>query len=201
MLLVLMGLVAASHLPCPALEAVTYTSGVASGDVTETGVILWTQVDQVGQVTAQVALDSGFQQLLQSVPVMAGPETDFTVKIEVDDLQPETRYFYRFVEGAQYSSSGLSAQMSGCQGRRFSHDLGHGLRGPVEGMRLLIPLPDELFKLRAQVSTTTVNSVHAAIAGVRSRHFQGAPGGAANRRLPCCPQQLSAPPTSHHTAR
>ena len=49
MLLVLIGLVAASHLPCPALGAVTDPSGVASGDVTETGVILWTRVDHVAQ--------------------------------------------------------------------------------------------------------------------------------------------------------
>jgi alkaline phosphatase D len=101
MLFVLIGLVAASYLPCPALGAVTYTSGVASGDVTETGVILWTRVDQAAPLVAEVALDSGFQQLIQSVPVMAGPETDFTVKIEVGGLQPETRYFYRFVQGAQ----------------------------------------------------------------------------------------------------
>src|SRR6267142_2704428 len=101
MLLVLIGLVAASHLPCPALGAVTYTSGVASGDVTETGVILWTRVDQVAQLAAQVALDSGFQQLIQSLPVMASSETDFTVKIDVGGLQPETRYFYRFFQSAQ----------------------------------------------------------------------------------------------------
>jgi alkaline phosphatase D len=100
-LLVLIALVAASHLPCPALGAVTYTSGVASGDVTETGVILWTRVDQVAQLAAQVALDSGFQQLIQSLPVMASSETDFTVKIDVGGLQPETRYFYRFVQSAQ----------------------------------------------------------------------------------------------------
>jgi alkaline phosphatase D len=101
MLFVLIGLVAASHLPCPALGAVTYSSGVASGDVTETGVILWTRVDQAAPLVAEVALDAGFQPRIQSVPVMAGPETDFTVKIKVGDLHPETRYFYRFVEAAQ----------------------------------------------------------------------------------------------------
>ena len=101
MLLVLIELVAASALPCPAFGAVTYTSGVASGDVTETGVILWTRVDQGAQLAAQVALDAGFQQLIQSVPVVAGPETDFTVKTDVGGLQPATRYFYRFVQGAQ----------------------------------------------------------------------------------------------------
>jgi hypothetical protein len=54
-------------------------------------------------------------------------------------------------ELTKYSSSRLSIQKSSCQGRRIGHDLGHRLRGPVEGMRLLIPFTDELFKLRAQV--------------------------------------------------
>jgi alkaline phosphatase D len=99
MLLVLAGLIVASHPPWPAWGAVTYTSGVASGDVTETGVILWTRVDQAATLVAQVALDSEFQQLIHAIQVSAGSETDFTVKLGVDGLQPATRYFYRFVEG------------------------------------------------------------------------------------------------------
>ena len=41
--------------------------------------------------------------------------------------------------------------ISGCQGRGFGHDLGHGLRGPVERMRLLIPFTNELVKLCMEV--------------------------------------------------
>jgi secreted PhoX family phosphatase len=59
--------------------------------------------------------------------------------VEIDPYDPK------------YSSSRLSIQMSGGQGRRLGHHLGHGLRGPVEGMGLLIPFTDELLKLRAQV--------------------------------------------------
>jgi alkaline phosphatase D len=98
MLLALAGLVVASHRPCPVWGMVTYTSGVASGDVTETSAILWTRVDQAVALMAHVALDDEFQQLVHAVPGTAGPETDFTVKLEVGGLQPVTRYFYRFVE-------------------------------------------------------------------------------------------------------
>jgi Bacterial regulatory protein, Fis family len=52
---------------------------------------------------------------------------------------------------SKYSSSRLSIQMSGGQGRRLGHHLGYRLRGPVERMRLLIPFTDKLLKLRAQV--------------------------------------------------
>ena len=62
-LLVLAGLVAASQRSWPAWGAVRYTSGVASGDVTETGVMLWTRVDQAAALVAHVALDGEFQQL------------------------------------------------------------------------------------------------------------------------------------------
>jgi alkaline phosphatase D len=92
------GLVAAIHLPGLTCAAVKYTSGVASGDVTETGVILWTRVDQAAELLAQVALDADFQELIQPVAVVAGPETDFTVWVDVGGLQPATRYFYRFLE-------------------------------------------------------------------------------------------------------
>lgn len=107
LMLLLAGLVAAIHLPGLTCEAVTYTSGVASGDVTETGVILWTRVDQAAELLAQVALDPAFQQLIQSVSVLAGPATDFTVRVDVGGLQPATRYVYRFL--ARVAEAGTPA--------------------------------------------------------------------------------------------
>jgi alkaline phosphatase D len=110
LLLFVAGLVAAIHLPRLACGAVGYTSGVASGDVTETGVILWTRVDQAAELLAQVALDTAFQQVIQSVSVMVGPETDFTVRVDVGGLQPATRYFYRFLENVP--GAGITATAS-----------------------------------------------------------------------------------------
>ena len=45
----------------------------------------------------------------------------------------------------------MSNQISGGQGRRLGHHLGHGFGRPIEGMCMLIPFTDELFKLRVQV--------------------------------------------------
>lgn len=108
-LLVLVGLIAASHLSGPAW-AVAYTSGVASGDVTETDVMLWTRVDQAAALVAQVALDGEFEQLVHAASVTAGPETDFAVKVDVVGLQPATRYFYRFIE--RVPEAGTTAAIS-----------------------------------------------------------------------------------------
>jgi alkaline phosphatase D len=74
-----------------------FTSGVAAGDVTATRAVLWTRLDQATAVLAQVALDLDFQQTVQILPAHAIPGTDFTVKVQVDHLQPATRYYYRFV--------------------------------------------------------------------------------------------------------
>jgi hypothetical protein len=55
------------------------------------------------------------------------------------------------VQGAKYSSSQLSNQILGRQGRCLGHHLSHGLRGPVVWMRVLIPFTDELLQLGAQM--------------------------------------------------
>ncbi len=95
--LFLLGLLLMSQIPSGAFGAVLFSSGVASGDVTTTGAVLWTRVDQAAEMIAQIALDQDFQQITQLLPVEAIPERDFTVKVEVNNLQPATNYFYRFV--------------------------------------------------------------------------------------------------------
>jgi hypothetical protein len=45
----------------------------------------------------------------------------------------------------------MSNQISGRQGRRLGHHLGHGFGRPVEGVRVLIPFTNALCKLLAQV--------------------------------------------------
>jgi alkaline phosphatase D len=91
----LAGLVAS----CGGEEAphLTFSHGVASGDVTDTGVILWTRVDGEGEVTAEVALDEQFGQVAASEKLRAEAEDDFIVKASIDGLEPNERYFYRFL--------------------------------------------------------------------------------------------------------
>jgi alkaline phosphatase D len=75
--------------------------------------MLWTRVDQAAALVAHVALDGEFQQLIQAVPVTAGIETDFTVKLGVDGLQPATRYYYRFVEGRPDAGTAAAVSATG----------------------------------------------------------------------------------------
>ncbi|MGQ9572631.1 MAG: alkaline phosphatase D family protein [Dehalococcoidia bacterium] len=84
---------------CGEEEAVklTFTHGVASGDVTTTSAVLWTRVDQEGEVTAEVAFDEQFAQVTASETVLAKADDDFVVKVAISGLGPGQRYYYRFL--------------------------------------------------------------------------------------------------------
>jgi len=81
----------------PTPSEAAFTHGVASGDVTDTSVILWTRADAEGEVTAEVALDGQFEQVVATEKVQAEAESDFVVKAAIEGLQPDGSYFYRFL--------------------------------------------------------------------------------------------------------
>jgi len=78
----------------------TFAHGIASGDPGTSSVIIWTRItpktlDPV-DVRWFVATDAGFKHGVKSGSTSARPSADFTVKVDVQGLQPDTRYFYRF---------------------------------------------------------------------------------------------------------
>jgi len=97
------GTPAATVTPTPSEAA--FTHGVASGDVTDTGVILWTRVDAEAEVTAEVASDGQFEQVVVTEKVQAEAENDFVVKADIEGLDPDASYFYRFLSADGTASS------------------------------------------------------------------------------------------------
>ena len=96
--------------PTPSETAFTY--GVASGDVTDSSVVLWTRADAEGEVTAEVASDEQFEQVVASEKVQAKAEDDFVVKAAIEGLEPDESYFYRFLSpdgGASATGTFLTA--------------------------------------------------------------------------------------------
>jgi phosphodiesterase/alkaline phosphatase D-like protein len=85
---------------------VVFTHGVASGDLRPGRAILWTRVDRAATVRAEVSTDPSFHKGLRHVTTHAMPEHDFTVKVEIDRLDPATSYAYRFQSGASVSEVG-----------------------------------------------------------------------------------------------
>ena len=93
-------------------ERVYFTHGVASGDPLADRVILWTRVlPGLGQhrrveVVWQIALDERFKQIVASGTAYTDAARDYTLKVDASGLQPNGRYFYRFVADGRISSIG-----------------------------------------------------------------------------------------------
>lgn len=91
-------LVTASELKASGTVAAFY-HGVASGDPTQTQVIIWTRVttnQQQAEVSWQVSTDADFSRTVAAGMVLTDADSDYTVKVDVDSLQAGTEYFYRF---------------------------------------------------------------------------------------------------------
>ena len=87
-----------------------FNHGVASGDPLGDSVILWTRVtperDGNVKVDWEIASDEDFSNVVGSGGGSTGADVDYTVKVDVEGLAPQTTYFYRFTTGDQVSPVG-----------------------------------------------------------------------------------------------
>jgi len=95
-----------------------FTLGVASGDPSPKGVVLWTRLAPdplaVGggvealphDVRFEVARDEGFQHIVRHGSTVALPEEAHSVRVELSGLAPRHEYFYRFKAGDEVSPVG-----------------------------------------------------------------------------------------------
>jgi len=82
-------------------ELKPFYHGVASGDPLPDRVIIWTRVTPVDSASMvsvkwEVASDDTFTTIIKSDAVTASQARDYTVKVDVDGLQPDQYYYYRF---------------------------------------------------------------------------------------------------------
>ena len=81
--------------------APAFTHGVASGDPKQTRVTLWTRYlpadGGMARVRVEIAHDAAFRRPVARHWGMAGPATDYCVKVAAAGLAPGRWYFYRFV--------------------------------------------------------------------------------------------------------
>ena len=97
----------------PRWAANPFSLGVASGDPTPTGVVLWTRLAQDPlhdggmdpapvRVTWEVADDDRLRRIVQKGSEIATADWAHSVHVEVDGLEPDRWYWYRFaVDGAE----------------------------------------------------------------------------------------------------
>lgn len=102
----------------PSFADTPFTLGVASGDPTPTGVVLWTRLaprplePDYGMagvrtaVTWEVSEDDRFTKILATGRATAAPELGHSVHVDVDGLTPDRWYWYRFRSGDAISAVG-----------------------------------------------------------------------------------------------
>ncbi len=87
-----------------------FEHGVASGDPLADAVILWTRVSTGSsdpqEVFFEMATDAAFENRVAAGFFATDAERDFTVKMDVDGLEPGTTYYYRFKAVGRTSAVG-----------------------------------------------------------------------------------------------
>jgi alkaline phosphatase D len=109
------------HLPRdghPRFDHDPFALGVASGQPRPTSVVLWTRLmaDPLRSgaslppvllpLTWEVSEDEGFSRIVRSGTVLADPAQAHSVRIRVEHLRPDWRYWYRFIAGGIASPVG-----------------------------------------------------------------------------------------------
>ena len=80
---------------------VVFNYGVASGDPLHTQVIIWTHakynnLENDVYLNYEISLDEKFTEIIKSDIAHTSKNVDFTVKVDVTGLEPNTTYYYRF---------------------------------------------------------------------------------------------------------
>src|SRR5699024_9011773 len=83
--------------------AAPFVHGIASGDPLQDRVILWTRITNDGSIQAasipvayRVATDPALKNIVTQGRAIATAQSDFTVKVDPKNLQPNTTYYYAF---------------------------------------------------------------------------------------------------------
>jgi len=101
----------------PKFSSNPFALGVASGDPEPDGVVIWTRLapqpldgggmpNEAVRTRWEVATDAAFANPVRKGTAVAMPQLGHSVHVEVDGLQPQRTYFYRFHAGGETSPVG-----------------------------------------------------------------------------------------------
>lgn len=107
----------------PVFNQDPFTLGVASGDPDARGMVLWTRLapqplepfggmpNESVEVHWVIAEDEALRQVVASGKAIASPQLGHSVHVEVDALEPDRWYWYRFTAGEAVSPVGRTRTM------------------------------------------------------------------------------------------
>ena len=110
-------------LASPRFASTPFTLGVASGDPSPDGMVLWTRLATEplafgGGITPrpipvqwQLAADDGFRRVLRQGSALAHPELGHALHVELEGLEPGRPYWYRFTVGGHESAVGRTCTL------------------------------------------------------------------------------------------
>ncbi|MDA0590194.1 MAG: alkaline phosphatase D family protein [Planctomycetota bacterium] len=115
----LLGREAHGFLPRSGFKAEPFSLGVASGDPSPDGFVIWTRLapDPLNgggmpkenvEVRWEIAHDEKMSKIVQRGTTMATPELGHSVHVEVEGLEPDRWYWYRFGSNGAASRTGRS---------------------------------------------------------------------------------------------
>ncbi|GIV33254.1 MAG: hypothetical protein KatS3mg031_0789 [Chitinophagales bacterium] len=97
-----------AQIPDPRM--VPFIHGVASGDALSDKVIIWTRISRSDSssftVRWQIATDTSMTQIVNQGTATTDASVDYTVKVDVGGLQPDTWYYYQFAHDGRKSLIG-----------------------------------------------------------------------------------------------
>ncbi len=76
------------------------THGPIIGEVTEESVVLWARGNTPGTLVFELAEEDNFEQIVQTVELPIFADADFTGNVRIENLDHDTRYYYRVVLAA-----------------------------------------------------------------------------------------------------
>ena len=108
---------AIGRLAAPRFASYPFTLGIASGDPTADGIVLWTRLapDPLRgggmpaaplEVEWSIAEDESMGRTVRRGTAIAAPELGHSVHVEAQGLEPDRWYFYQFRAGGEYSQVG-----------------------------------------------------------------------------------------------
>lgn len=95
-----------------ALSAASFTHGVASGDPLADAVMLWTRAlpaaadEAATRIRYSIALDPQMKSRVADGIVGSSADRDWTIKLDLRDLQPDSAYYYQFESATERSAVG-----------------------------------------------------------------------------------------------
>lgn len=153
-----------------------FLHGVASGDPLSDRVIIWSRVtphdsSEMIEVQWEISSDREFESILKYGKYTTSPDRDYTVKIDVDRLNPGTTYYYRFKALEQTSMVGrtktaslyadsLSFAVVSCSHYERGFFNAYGRIAEREDLDAVLHLGDYIYEYGAGSPENTVGRFH-----------------------------------------